>query len=165
VPLYFAYGLNMDVAAMAIRCPHSRAIGPARLLRHRLAVMREGWLTPVRDLHGCVHGVLWGLAFSDIPALDRFEQVGEGLYRKLSQPVATSSAAKRALVYFGANSGPGTPRPDALAATIAAARAHGLPSEAVRALTRLGPSGENDDVAPSERRAVRPLFATPFDRS
>ena len=45
MPLYFAYGANMSVEAMARRCPRSKALGQARLERHRLAVMREGWLT------------------------------------------------------------------------------------------------------------------------
>ena len=45
MPLYFAYGSNMSVEAMARRCPRSKALGLARLERHRLAVMREGWLT------------------------------------------------------------------------------------------------------------------------
>ena len=38
----------MDVNAMGRRCPRSKALGLARLERHRLAVMREGWLTAVR---------------------------------------------------------------------------------------------------------------------
>jgi hypothetical protein len=62
MPLYFAYRSNMDVAAMARRCPRSKALGLARLERHRLAVMREGWLTAVRDPSSAVHGVLWDLA-------------------------------------------------------------------------------------------------------
>ena len=48
MPLYFAYGSNMNVDAMARRCPRSKALGLARLERRRLAVMREGWLTAVR---------------------------------------------------------------------------------------------------------------------
>ena len=88
MPLYFAYGSNMDVAAMAQRCPRSVAIGPARLIRHRLAPMREGWLTVTRDQRACVHGVLWNLALADVPALDRYEGVANGLYRKALQSVA-----------------------------------------------------------------------------
>ncbi len=49
MPLYFAYGANMDVEDMARRCPRSRPLGVARLMRHRLAIMREGWLTATRD--------------------------------------------------------------------------------------------------------------------
>ena len=87
MPLYFAYGANMSVEAMRERCPGGRPLGVAQLMRHRLAVMREGWLTAVRDSNGCVHGVLWELALSDIGALDRYEGVGEGSYVKRTQPV------------------------------------------------------------------------------
>lgn len=137
MPLYFAYGANMDRAAMAERCPRSTPLGPAVLARHRLAVMREGWLTAVRDANARLHGVLWDLALADIPALDRFEGVGEGLYVKAVQPVIAAGGAKRALVYFGANSGPGRARPGYLKEIIAAARAWDLPREAVAALERL----------------------------
>src|SRR5579871_7047532 len=103
MPLYFSYGSNMSAAAMAARCPRSKPVGLARLERHRLAVMREGWLTAIRAVRGSVHGVLWDLALADVPALDRYEGP---LYRKILQPVVTGAGPKRALVYFGANSGP-----------------------------------------------------------
>ena len=64
MPLYFAYGANMDVEDMARRCPRSRPLGVARLMRHRLAITREGWLTATRDARGRVHGVLWNLALA-----------------------------------------------------------------------------------------------------
>ena len=137
MPLYFAYGANMDRAAMAERCPRSTPLGPAALARHRLAVMREGWLTAVRDAHARVHGVLWDLALADVPALDRFEGLGEGLYVKAAQAVIAPTGAKRALVYFGTNAGPGRVRPGYLKEIIAAARAE-LPHEAITALERLG---------------------------
>jgi len=137
VPLYFAYGANMDVEAMARRCPRSSLSGPARLERHRLAVMREGWLTAVRAPNATVHGLLWDLALADVPALDRYEGVAAGLYTKVVQPVVAPGGAKRALVYFGANAGPGAAKPDYLAGVVAAARAQGLPAEAVAALEAL----------------------------
>ena len=137
MPLYFAYGSNIDREAMARRCPRSKALGPARLLRHRLAVMREGFLTVVRAPRGAVHGLLWDLAFADVPALDRYE--GLGLYAKVVQPVVTASGAKRALVYVGANAGPGVAKPDYMASVIAAAQAAGLPAEGLAALEALTP--------------------------
>ena len=127
MPLYFAYGANMDVEEMARRCPRSRPLGVARLMRHRLAIMREGWLTATRDARGRVHGVLWDLALADVSALDRFERLGDGLYVKATQPVIAGSGPKRALVYFGANAGPGRadvalyPRGDRGGAALAAA--------------------------------------------
>ena len=49
MPLYFAYGLNMDPAGMADRCPNSRALGPARLPRHRFIVTTDGYASVIRD--------------------------------------------------------------------------------------------------------------------
>ncbi len=137
MPLYFAYGANMDRAAMAVRCPRSKPLGIARLARHRLAVMREGWLTVVRDARARVHGVLWDLALSDVAALDRFEGVGGGLYVKAIQPVIGPDGPKRALVYLGANAGPGRAKADYLAAVLAAARGWALSREGIEALERL----------------------------
>jgi gamma-glutamylcyclotransferase (GGCT)/AIG2-like uncharacterized protein YtfP len=134
MPLYFAYGANMDVGAMARRCPRSKALGLARLERHRLAVMREGWLTAVRDSSSAVHGVLWSLALSDVAALDRYEGLSVGLYAKLMQAVIAERGPKRAIVYFGANSGPGAVRSDYMADVLAAARAWPLPAEGISAL-------------------------------
>ena len=137
MPLYFAYGSNLDVDAMARRCPRSKALGLARLERHRLAAMREGWLTAVRDLSSAVHGVLWDLALSDVAALDRYEGLFEGLYAKRTQPVIAEHAPKRAVVYFGANAGPGLPRPAYIAEVLAAAKSWPLPAEGVAALERI----------------------------
>ena len=137
-PLYFAYGSNMNVIAMARRCPRSKALGLARLARHRLQVMREGWLTAVRDPRSAVHGVLWDLALSDVAALDRYEGAPQGLYAKLMQPVVAERGPKQAIVYFGANAGPGTARPAYIAEVIAAARSWPLPAEGVAALERIG---------------------------
>jgi gamma-glutamylcyclotransferase (GGCT)/AIG2-like uncharacterized protein YtfP len=135
MPLIFAYGANMDVAAMALRCPRSKPLGPARLMRHRLVVMREGWLNVARDPRGNVHGILWDVALADVAALDRFEGVREGLYAKALQSVVTATGPRRALVYFGANAGPGIARADYLAAVIAAARQWELPAEALASLS------------------------------
>lgn len=161
MPLYFAYGSNIDTAAMAKRCPRSVAIGPARFARHRLAAMREGWLTVLRDPQATVHGILWNLALCDVPALDRYEGVGAGLYRKALQSVATATGAKRALVYIGANAGPGVAAADYIETIIAAARQWNLPLAPFEAFRSSG-SVTVDETAKSIR--VRPRFATPFDR-
>jgi gamma-glutamylcyclotransferase (GGCT)/AIG2-like uncharacterized protein YtfP len=137
LPLYFAYGSNMNVAAMGRRCPRSKALGLARLERHRLAVMREGWLTAIRDSSSTVHGVLWDLALSDVAALDRYEGVPQGLYAKFTQAVIADRAPRQAIVYFGANAGPGVTRSAYIAEVLAAARAWPLPAEGVAALERI----------------------------
>ncbi len=137
MPLYFAYGANMSVGAMARRCPRSKALGPARLERHRLQVMREGWLTAAPDPRSAVHGVLWDLALSDVAALDRYEGLPQGLYSKVAQPVITPRGPRQAIIYFGANSGPGFARPDYIAQILDAARFWRLPEDAIAVLERL----------------------------
>lgn len=122
---------------MARRCPRSKALGLARLERHRLAVMREGWLTAVRASASAVHGVLWDLALADVAPLDRYEGVPQGLYTKLMQPVIAERGPKRAIVYFGANTGPGALRSDYMADVLAAARSWPLPAEGIQTLEGL----------------------------
>lgn len=128
MPLYFAYGSNMDAAAMALRCPASRLVGPGRLHRHRFIVMKEGYASILRDPRATVWGVVWDLALADVPALDRYEGVASGLYVKASQPVATGRGIKRALVYLGRSAAPGIPRPGYLEDILEAGRAAQLPA-------------------------------------
>lgn len=158
MPLFFAYGANMDVGAMARRCSRSKPLGVARLMRHRLVVMREGWLNATRDAHATVHGVLWEVALGDVAALDRYEGVREGLYTKKLQVVASQQGARRALIYFGANSGPGIVQPDYLEAVIAAARHWELPPAALAALkafsTTTGEGSKRTEPASGPR--IRP---------
>ena len=167
MPLYFAYGSNMDVAGMAVRCPHAKPLGTARLARHRLAIMREGWLTATRDPRGEVQGVLWEAALSDMHALDRYEGLSEGFYAKSSQPVIGERGAKRAIVYFGANSGPGVARPDYIAGVLAAARRWKLATATIAQLEAFAAAAgvaTTDGSVLAAAPRVRPRFATPFDR-
>jgi hypothetical protein len=140
MPLYFAYGANMNLSSMARRCPRSKPLGQARLERHRLQAMREGWLTAVRDPRSAVHGVLWDLALCDVAALDRYEGLSQGLYAKRAQTVISQRGPRQAVVYFGANSGPGTARPDYLAEVLETARSWSLPAQAIEALEAMSRS-------------------------
>ncbi len=129
MPLYFAYGANMDVAAMARRCPSSKQLGLARLPRHRWIISTDGYATVLRDPRREVMGLLWDLALSDVPALDRFEDVPR-LYRKVTQPVISTAGIRRALVYIGRSAEPGKPRSGYLEDVLRAAEAAGLPKPA-----------------------------------
>jgi gamma-glutamylcyclotransferase (GGCT)/AIG2-like uncharacterized protein YtfP len=135
MPLYFAYGANMDAAAMALRCPVSRLIGGAHLPGYRFIIMREGYASVIRDPRRTVWGTLWELASADVPALDRYEGVAGGLYTKAALPVRTSDGVRRALIYLGCSTAPGRPRPGYLEAVVAAARAAQLPPVYIRELS------------------------------
>jgi gamma-glutamylcyclotransferase (GGCT)/AIG2-like uncharacterized protein YtfP len=167
MPLYFAYGSNMEVEAMARRCPRAKPLGLARLARHQLAIMREGWLTAARDSKSDVHGVLWDVALADMRALDQYEGLAGGLYVKTLQPVIGERGAKQALVYFGANSGPGVAAAEYIAGVLAAARHWRLPAAAIARLESFAAAaGVAQPPAPADADPgprVRPRFATPFD--
>jgi gamma-glutamylcyclotransferase (GGCT)/AIG2-like uncharacterized protein YtfP len=136
MPLYFAYGANMDAAAMALRCPVSRLIGGGHLPGYRFIIMREGYASVTRAPSRTVWGVLWELARDDIPALDRYEGVAGGLYVKATLPVRSPAGVKRALIYLGGSTVPGRPRPGYLEAVLAAARAAQLPPAYIGELSR-----------------------------
>ena len=129
MPLYFAYGSNMDEAALATRCPKARKLGRARLARHRFALMSSGYATVRRDPRAEVHGILYDLALSDVGPLDRYEEVDGGLYVKAIQPVLREDAGSaRALVYLGCDETDGPPVPGYMEAVVAAARTAALPA-------------------------------------
>lgn len=136
MPLYFAYGLNMDVAGMARRCPRSTALGLARLPRHRFIVTTDGYASVVRDPRESVHGVLWDCALGDIRTLDKFEELASGLYVKINQPVIVEGGAKRALIYIGRSGTPGRPKPGYLEQVVAAAKEWSLPETYVAGMTQ-----------------------------
>lgn len=156
MPLYFAYGANMNIADMAKRAPGSKPLGLARLPRHRFIIMSEGYASIVRDARFAVHGMLWDLALADLRPLDRFEGVDRGLYVKLNQPVITASGAKRALVYVAASAQPGKPRPGYLEDILAAAAEIGLPAAYRKELGAWNPAPVVGPVKGVTPRAARP---------
>jgi hypothetical protein len=156
MPLYFAYGSNMDAQAMRARCPGSRPLGPARLARHRFIVMSEGYASVIRDPRRTVWGMLWDLALADMPALDRYESLHTGLYAKVVQPVLAEGGPRKAILYVARSARPGQPRPGYMEAVLAAAREAGLPADYVRELSVW--AGEPQEAI---RPKVRPTQAAP----
>ncbi len=128
MPLCFSYGANMDAAAMAERCPGAKALGVARLPRHRFVITRDGYASVLRDPRAVVHGVLWDLTLAHVRTLDRFEEVDRGLYVKITQPVIAEGGPKRALVYLATAAETGAPRPGYLESVLASAEEWGLPA-------------------------------------
>ena len=152
---YFAYGANMDKRAMLALCPASRPLGLARLAKHRIFVMEEGYASIRSDPRAFVHGLLYELAFSDVAALDRYEEISRGLYRKIMQPVLrTAGAPVRAMIYVGRNQSEATPKPDYWQAILTAAKDLELPRLYISALEALG-GGQAEELAPGARRAIK----------
>jgi AIG2-like family len=156
--LYFAYGSNMDRAAMLQRCPRSKALGPARLMRHRFFVCADGYASVARDPHRVVWGLLWDLALADVPALDRYESIATGLYIKTVLPVLAERGPRRAMLYVARSTAPGVPKPAYMEGIVAAAAE--LPEVYRRELVSLVPSARSA-AEPADAPSVRPLWSAP----
>ncbi|MBM3577129.1 MAG: gamma-glutamylcyclotransferase [Alphaproteobacteria bacterium] len=138
VPLYFAYGSNMDASAMAARCPRSRLVGRGRLAGYRTILMASGFVSVAPDRRMSVHGVLWDVAVGDVAALDRYEDVTRGLYAKKNFPILRKPfGSVRALTYVGARPDLGAAPRGYFDGVIAAARAQALPGDYIDYLSGL----------------------------
>jgi hypothetical protein len=138
--LYFAYGSNMNRAAMQRRCLGARAIGVARLPGWRFIIGIDGYASIVRAPGGEVIGVLWQLGARDIAALNAYESLDSGLYSRSQQTVRYSASAKSAMVFIARGGSEGRPRPGYMELIIKAARDWSLPADYIRALQRWSPS-------------------------
>jgi gamma-glutamylcyclotransferase (GGCT)/AIG2-like uncharacterized protein YtfP len=136
--LYFAYGANMERAAMGKRCPGATALGPA-LLRGWRYVIAQGYgsIAPAPGL--CVYGVLWRLTPRDLAALNAFESLDSGLYRRAFVTVEVGTKRARTLVYVGKRRGKRRPMPGYQERLVAAAEDWHLPAFYVEELRRLAP--------------------------
>ncbi len=109
--LYFAYGSNMSRAMMRRRCPGAAARGTGRLDGWGFIIMPSGYASIVPDAGAVVHGVLWRVTPRNLAALNAYEALDAGLYRRRLLPVRTAAGRLvRALTYVGCSGGRGRPR-------------------------------------------------------
>ncbi|WP_439813842.1 gamma-glutamylcyclotransferase family protein [Zavarzinia sp. CC-PAN008] len=127
---YFAFGSNMCVEQMALRCPAAVKRGLAVLADHRFLINGRGVATVVPTPGACVHGLLWDLTPACEAVLDRYEGVAQQVYVRRMLVVGTQPA----LVYVAADSVAGPPRPDYLERILAAAARERLPDAYCREL-------------------------------
>lgn len=128
--LHFAYGSNMDRPRMLRRCPNVAALGPARLDHWRFLITRDGYASVVPSPGGVVHGVLWRLSPRDLAAVNAYESLDSGLYRRRMLRVRQDRCVQ-ALTYVGRERGVGRPKPGYLELVLEAARAWQLPARYV----------------------------------
>ncbi len=123
---------------MARRCPRARLLGRARLPRWRFVTLPSGFASVTPDPRSSVHGALWDVPVSEVTALDRYEQVGQGLYAKKIIPVLREPfGSALSLVYVAAAPNQGAASPGYLADIVAAAQALELPPAYVAYLSHL----------------------------
>src|SRR5450755_3037792 len=138
--LYFAYGSNMNRAAMRRRCPGARAIGPATLAGYTFFVGIDGWGSVKPSAGDAVHGVLWRLTPRDIAALHAYELLHQGLYDVRRLPVRSGARRVLAMIYLLRRRAPGKPKPGYVEMIAASARAWKLPERYIRSVERLSTS-------------------------
>lgn len=126
--LYFAYGSNMSSAQMAARCPGARPDGGAELADWRFLINNRGVATIAPAPGQRVLGVLWTCTAVHLHALDGFEGVQLGLYRRERVAVrrVDDGTTVEAVAYIEDNVAPGPPRAGYLERILAGAAEHGL---------------------------------------
>jgi gamma-glutamylcyclotransferase (GGCT)/AIG2-like uncharacterized protein YtfP len=134
--LHFAYGSNMSRTMMTARCPTARALGTATLQGWRFVITADGYASIVPLADASVHGVLWRLGARDLAAVNAYESVESGLYRRRTLPVLCEAGRRAALVYVARSRNAGRPRPGYLDMIVAAARDWELPESYIRSLER-----------------------------
>jgi cation transport regulator ChaC len=134
--LYFAYGSNMQRAAMQARCPGARAIGPGRLDGYKFFIGVDGWGSVRMSPGDTVHGILWRLTPRDVAALHAYELLHKGLYDVRHLPVREGKRKVLAMLYLLRRRAHGQPKPGYVEMIAAAARGWKLPEPYIRSVER-----------------------------
>ena len=140
MPLYAAYGSNMDPAQMKQRAPHSPVAGTGWLHGWRLTFGGEdlGWegsLATIVEAEGeHVYVALYDLTPFDEKTLDQWEGADVGLYRKVRVRVATLEGDQLAWIYVLDGFEGGMPSARYLGLLADAAESAGAPDDYVAEL-------------------------------
>ena len=140
MPLYAAYGSNLDPRRMGERCPHSPLQGTGWLVGWRLTFGGEehGWdgalATIVQDPFEQVFVALYDVTEEDVAVLDGWESADTGLYRKTRVRVDTLNGGQVAWAYVLDAYEGGLPSASYLGVLADAAEAADAPADYVAAL-------------------------------
>lgn len=159
--LYFAYGSNMLEERLQQRCPSARAVAVARLEGWSLSFHKrskdgsgKATITPSREPHTSVFGVLYEMDSDDLEPLDRAEGHGRGYNRTLIKVVIVSSGeAVTATTYLAdevASDTSVSPYDWYLKLILAGAKTHALPDAYTEQL-----SGFQAKADPAQTREAR----------
>lgn len=140
VPLYAAYGSNMDPAQMMQRAPHSPMSGTGWLEGWRLTFGGEEFglegalSTVVEDPSSRVFVVLYDVSPLDVDQLDRWEGGELGMHKKLRLRIQTMDGPQLAWVYVLDAYEGGLPSARYIGVLSDAAEAAGAPDDYVQSL-------------------------------
>jgi len=130
---YFAYGSNMHLAQMAIRCPGARTLGLVSKRGWRFMINDRGFVTAIDDPGSEVLGCLWDLTEEHWAELDRYEGVSSGFYARVKCKVVRmdNGVIVETIAYRATCEVPGVPVAEYADTVIDGARDIGLPEEYV----------------------------------
>ena len=140
MPLYAAYGSNMDPAQMRTRCPHSPFAGTGWIPGWRLTFGGEdlGWegalATLVEDPDSAVFVGLYDITDYDRISLDKWESADTGLYQTITLRVSTLETDVLAWTYVLNGYEGGLPSARYLGLIAEAAEKAGAPADYVSEL-------------------------------
>ncbi len=134
--MYFAYASNMSRALMRRRCPAAKEIGTAVLAGYRFVITADGYASVIPQASGTVCGVVWRLTPRDMAALNAYESLASGLYRRVTLPVRVAGRRVAAMVYVAQSRVEGRPKPGYLEVVLNAARDWQLSESYVHSLAR-----------------------------
>jgi gamma-glutamylcyclotransferase (GGCT)/AIG2-like uncharacterized protein YtfP len=130
---YFAYGANMDLDAMFVRCPYVKFIEVGELKGYRFIINTRGVASFVPDITSSVYGIIWSITKEDEASLDYFEGIQKGWYSKHTfevEEIANKNILD-CLVYVSSDSKEGTPIKDYFANIIKWANNYHFPQDYV----------------------------------
>ncbi len=100
---YFAYGSNINLQQMALRCPNAKVVGPCVLENYELLFRGNGGgfgvATIAAKAGSRVHGLLWKITPRDEQRLDVYEGYPH-LYAKQTVTVKAVSGEKVAVMAY-----------------------------------------------------------------
>ena len=133
--LYFSYGSNMSTPRLVERVPSARIVAVARLQKHRLKFHKigkdnsgKGDVECTNDQKDAVYGVVFEIAASEKPGLDRYDGLKNGYEEKNVSVYARDGEELTAVTYYATNIDPGLkPYEWYKEHVLRGAREHGLP--------------------------------------
>ena len=97
--LYFAYGSNINLEQMELRCPNAQVVGPVTLNDYELQFRGYGFATIAPRKGNVVHGLLWKLTPACEQALNRYEGYPRH-YTQESVTVQTADGSKISVMAY-----------------------------------------------------------------
>lgn len=144
---YFAYASNLSLRQMSRRCPSARVLATGFLDGYRMDFPRRsarwdnaGVAGVVASAGARVQGVVYGMSEEDLHALDVFEGVAVGQYRRVLVDVRLSDGGRMTVfTYFAApeSGGPFKPSQGYVDTMLEGARDHQLSKVLVSQLQHL----------------------------